>query len=167
MSDAIRIEIEIPEDTRRAIAACKNKRGLARALARTMDRQNELTVRGIRAKLTGPVLKVQTGTLRRSIGRTNALVLDDRVESTVGSGPAFGASSVAYAAFWEFGYHGTETIGAHVRRLRNGGTANVKEHARKVNQDARSFIGSTIADREPEYGTALMGVTSKFFGGAA
>jgi hypothetical protein len=103
--------------------------------------------------------------LRKSIGRTQALVLDDQVQSTVGSGSAFGAASVAYAAFWEFGYRGSETIGAHVRRLRNGGTTKVKAHTRKVNEEARSFIGSTIADREPDYGTAIMGATSQFFGG--
>ena len=163
--DAITIEINVPDDTRRAIDACKDKHGLGVQLARVLDRENELTVAGIHQKLTGGVLNVRTGTLRRSIGRTNALVLNDRVESTVGSGATFGAASVAYAAFWEFGYTGTETIAAHARRLRNGGTTQVKAHSRKVDQEARSFIGSTIADREPDYSTAILRATSHFFGG--
>lgn len=165
MSRGISIEINIPDETRRAIAACKDKRGLGLAVARAMDRENQETVKLIHRKLNGPVLHVRTGTLWKSIGATRALVLDDRVESTVGSGAMFGNASVKYAAFWEFGYRGTETIAAHARKSRKGGTTQVREHSRKVNQEARSFIGSSVADREPDYSAGILRACAHFFGG--
>ena len=159
------IEIEIPEDTRRMIVACRDKAGMGRAIARTMDRQNALTAHRIRQKLTGEVLNVRTGTLRRSIGYTKAIVNGDEVQSTVGSGAGFGAESVSYAAFWEYGYTGTELVRAHVRRRLTGGFSNVKSHARKVAQAPRSFVGSTVADRAPEYGTSILQTAADFAGG--
>ena len=159
------VEIEIPEDTRRMIVACRDKAGMGNAIARTMDRENEITVRRIRQKLTGEVLNVRTGTLRRSIGRTRAIVNGDEIQSTVGSGAGFGAASVSYAAFWDFGYTGTEMVRAHVRRRLTGGFSNVKSHARQVAQAPRSFLGSTVADRAPEYGTSILVTALKFAGG--
>ena len=182
MSDAITIEINTPDNTRRAISACKDKQGLGRRLAAAMDRENELSVKRIQHKLTGDVLIVRTGLLRKSIGRTRALVLDEEVQSSVGSGALFGGNSVSYAAFWEFGFTGTESVKEHLSRRSSEGRIffgrkkmvfkstsefTVRAHTRKVSQAPRSFIGSTIADRAPDYGTALTDAATDFLGGDA
>lgn len=181
MSDALHIEINVPDATRRAIAACGDKPGLGKRLARAMDRENELSVNRIRQKLTGEVLNVQTGLLRKSIGRTQTLVLDDTMQSSIGSGAQFGKASVKYAAFWEYGFQGTETVGQHlshrssrrsfsfggktVSKKLHGADFTVKAHTRKVNQAPRSFVGSTIADRAPQYAASLTDAAEKFLGG--
>ena len=179
--NSITLEIEVPEATRRWIVNLKDKPELGRRLCKTMNRQNELTVRRIRQKLTGDVLNVQTGLLHKSIGRTNAVQTGDRVESTVGSGSAFGGASVAYAAFWEFGFSGEEQVRAHmshrssrrsfsfggktVSRKLHGGDFLVKGYTRKVNQAPRSYIGSTIADRAPDFAADITKTTDEMIGG--
>jgi phage gpG-like protein len=66
--------------------------------------------RRVKEKLSGEVLKVRSNTLRSNI---NQEVLDDG-NSIVG---AVG-TNVVYARRHEYGFHGTETVSAHIRRSR-------------------------------------------------
>jgi len=169
MSDAITIEIDVPEPTRRSIAACQDKPGLGRRIARAMDRENELTVNRIQQKLTGEVLNVQTGLLRKSIGRTETVVLDEEVQSSVGSGATFGKASVAYAAIHEFGGQTRphKIVAKNGKALSFGGIFrhSVNHPGSKI--PARSYIGSTIADRAPDYARSITSAAGEFMGGRA
>ena len=93
-------------------------------------------------KLTGQVLHVRTGTLRRSINRV--VEEDERgIRATVGT-------NVEYAAIHEYGFSGTVNVREHVRRTPSGGSATVSAHTREVNLPERSFLRSTLKDFEDE-----------------
>ena len=165
------LQIDIPDQTRRAIAALKDKAGLGRVIARAMDRQNELTVGRIQQKLSGEVLHVRTGLLRKSIGRTQALVLDNEVRSTVGSGAEFGHASVIYAAIHEFGGvtkpHEIRAKNAKALAFQGRGGMVFRRavHHPGSRIPARSYIGSTLTEREPDYRESIGGAVADFFGG--
>lgn len=99
-------------------------------------------------KLSDQVLHVRTGRLRRSITY--------RVES--GQTQIFGVvgTNVAYAARHEFGFHGTESVKAHLRtikqafgkRLKSPLAVQVRAHSRAVNYPARSFLRSALAEMQ-------------------
>jgi phage gpG-like protein len=88
-------------------------------------------------KLSGQVLNVRTGRLRRSI---NTRVDDsaDRVVGTVGT-------NVEYAAAHEYGFAGTVSVREHLRQTVNGFTT-VRAHSRNVVVPERSFLRSALAD---------------------
>lgn len=98
-------------------------------------------------KLTGQVLHVRTGRLRRSIHAADVKVSDGKISTTVGT-------NVEYAARHEYGFHGEETVKAHVRhmtqawgkQLREPLTVNVRSFSRKVDYDARSFLRSQLRE---------------------
>lgn len=104
-------------------------------------------------KLSGQVLHVRTGTLRRSINR---LV----TQSSAGVFATEG-TNVRYAAIHEYGFQGDETVRGHVRKVASRsvgsgkkqtlqGIAFVREHVRRVNMPERSFLRSTLRDFEPK-----------------
>ena len=111
-------------------------------------------------KLTGQVLHVRTGTLRRSIN----LVLsetDTGVFAQVGT-------NVKYAAIHEYGFDGIEHVGAHVRRSAlqmsakrtkrdrvRDGTIQVKAFDRHMHMPKRSFLVSTLEQMTGEIQTSL------------
>jgi len=88
-------------------------------------------------KLSGQALSVRTGTLRRSINR---VVNEDAsgVFASVGT-------NVVYAAIHEYGYQGPQSVREHTRR-----GATVRAFVRNVNLPARSFLRSTLQEREGE-----------------
>jgi phage gpG-like protein len=88
-------------------------------------------------KLSGQVLNVRTGRLRRSI---NARI----TESTTGIEAKVG-TNVEYARAHEFGFKGTVTVKEHMRRGKR-----VRAHARNVNIPQRSFLRSTATEMRPE-----------------
>lgn len=165
------LDINVPTQTRAAIAACKNKRGLGMTIARAMDRENELTVNRVQQKLTGEVLHVRTGLLRRSISRTDALVLDTEVRSAVGSNVRTGGQAVKYAAIHEFGGQ----TKAHIIRPKNkkalSFTVGGKTICRKMvhhpgsKMPERSYLRSTLTERKGDYQTTITGAAQKFLGG--
>ena len=91
-------------------------------------------------KLSGQVLKVQTGRLRRSI---NFRVTESAtgVQATVGT-------NVEYARIHEFGFRGSVNIKAHLRKLKSGKKAAVRAHSRNVNLPERSFLRSTMREMQ-------------------
>jgi len=88
-------------------------------------------------KLTGQVLHVRTGTLRRSINR--------KIEETQTSITATVGTNVRYAAIHEYGFDGIVGVRAHMRLQRP-----VRAHTRHMRLPARSFLRSTLAERTTE-----------------
>jgi len=110
-------------------------------------------------KLTGQVLNVRTGTLRRSINVALSDGSGDVLQSSVGT-------NLKYARFWELGFHGTVNVRSHSRRSaaqmdrrsgkkmgragfsetgpRETGTGMVRAHTRKINQAARPFLRPSL-----------------------
>ncbi len=101
----------------------------------------------VREKLSGQVLKQRSGDLAGSIQQeviTEGLKVFGRV---------FSAGNVKYAAFWEYGFHGTETVKAHVRSMVFGKEVapfTVGSFERRVNQDARSFMRSSLLEMKAQ-----------------
>ena len=127
-------------------------------------------------KLTGQVLHVRTGTLRRSI---NQKVEDqgDSIVATVGT-------NVAYAHVHEYGFHGEVGVRAHVRRSARQmalaryrtnkfgerievlgsyrkagggpGEIEVRAHTRMMDMPERSFLRSTLVEFRPRIRQQIM-----------
>jgi hypothetical protein len=178
MSVTFRQEIRIPEDTRKMVAACQDKRGLGMAIAGEMDRQNELTVTAIRGKLTGTLLRRRTGNLGRSIGQTDALVISStegtEVRSSVGSGVGTGAKAVSYAAPLEFGSKphlirplpGRGPRGS-LRFIGRGGQIVFAKEVHHPGNRAYYFVRDTIKERLLIYKRAIGGTVFNFLRGGA
>ena len=98
-------------------------------------------------KLSGQVLKVRTGTLRRSVTH-RVDTLPDVILGIVGT-------NVTYAARHEYGFHGSEMVRAHLRTVKQafgkelkGGARqiSIRAHARRVDYPAHSFLRSALRD---------------------
>ena len=98
-------------------------------------------------KLSGQVLNVVTGRLRRSIFSR----VDETATSVTGSVSSSG--DVKYAAIHEFGFDGEETVRAHTREIKHAfgraiapRTVEVREFSRHVHMPERSFMRSSFTD---------------------
>ncbi len=89
-------------------------------------------------KLSGQVLNVVTGRLRRSI---NIKVSESTtgVQGTVGT-------NVAYAHVHEFGFQGTVSVREHLRTSKLGNQFTVRAHAMRMNVPEKSFLRSALTD---------------------
>lgn len=98
----------------------------------------------VKDKLSGRVLSVRTGTLRRSIYQ--------KVQKNSSSVVGIVGTNVKYAAAHEYGFDGTMTIKAHVRRLktRAGDEVIVQAHSRRIKLPERSFLRSALKELTPE-----------------
>ena len=98
-------------------------------------------------KLTGQVLKVQSGRLRRSI---NHRIQDEgsRVWGVVGT-------NVEYARLHEYGFSGAMDVREHLRRARSG-MVQVRAHKRFVNMPERSFLRSSLREFDQRARTELL-----------
>lgn len=140
---------------------------VATRVARAFDFQNELTVGYAKVnKLSArsaTTLGVVTNRLRSALARTPARIQGDRIVSSIGD-------SVVYAARHEYGFDGTETVRAHRRRIRSRdvvgkvgsrqrltaqGVGFVREFTRRAHTPARSFVGSSLRERKPDYDAAI------------
>lgn len=147
-----------------------------RAIAQTLDLQNELTIGyAQKNKLSGPrpsVLGVITNRLRSSLRRNDATVSDGMVEGAIGT-------NVEYAAVHEYGFDGEVTVKSFVRKQRSrdlvkgkkqklvsSGVAYVKSFTRHMRMPERSFIRSSISERLDDYNNALSAAVLDALGGA-
>jgi hypothetical protein len=96
-------------------------------------------------KLSGQVLNVRTGTLRRSIDQ----VVVDQGDKIVGKV----STNVSYGRKHEYGFSGTETIEAHMREIKQvwgrsitPRSVQIRVHTRTVNLPERSFLRSALKD---------------------
>lgn len=88
-------------------------------------------------KLTGQVLRVKTGRLRRSISMKMS---GNAYFSTASVG-----TNVVYGRFWELGFNGTESVRAHTRHTSKADVL-VRAHTRRVNLAARPFLQPALAE---------------------
>ena len=103
-------------------------------------------------KLSGQVLKVQTGRLRRSINQ-RVTESDTGIEAKVGT-------NVEYARVHEFGFKGTVNVKEHMR-LGN----KVRAHSRKVNLPERSFLRSSLQDMQRDIDQRIARVVGQSIAG--
>jgi len=94
-------------------------------------------------KLSGQVLNVKTGRLRRSITQRVETESDGNIVGLVGT-------NVSYGRAHELGFKGTVTVRAHRRNIK-GKAVPVRAHGRNVNIPARPFLGPTLDERMPVY----------------
>lgn len=123
----------MPERVRVAVTAAVKRQTLA------------LQRHVIADKLSGQVLKVRTGALRRSIQES----VGDEGPAVVGK--VWSAGDVKYAAIHEFGYHGQENVREHVRHVVFGREVDpfvVPAFTRSMNMPARPFMRTALADRK-------------------
>lgn len=89
-------------------------------------------------KLSGQVLHVRTGTLRRSITQ-RVIESGNDVTGIVGT-------NVKYAPPHEYGFKGTVSVREYLRRTKAGRDATVSAHSRKVDMPPRSFLRSSLEE---------------------
>lgn len=92
-------------------------------------------------KLSGQVLKVRTGRLRRSINY--------RVQEQSNGVFGFVGTNVKYGAAHEYGYAGVVNVKAHLRKSKDKASP-VRAHTRTVNMPERSFLRSALNDMKLE-----------------
>ncbi len=120
----------------------------------------------IKRKLSGEVLNVVTGRLRRSIF-SDVETRDDAVTGTVSQ-----SGDVKYGARHEFGFTGAETVAAHVRTITQAfgyaiapRAVDVRSFTRTANTPERSFMRSSLADRSEAIVAALKGTVARGIAG--
>lgn len=113
--------------------------------------------------LSGYVLNVKTGRLRRSINTR----IDEKPMSVQG----IVGTNVQYAGVHEFGFQGVVPVREHLRKTVNGGQATVRAHNRSVDMPERSFLRSSLHRLQPEIRreieTAINAQLARVMGGRA
>lgn len=89
-------------------------------------------------KLSGQVLNVKTGRLRRSI-TTRITESPEAITGIVGT-------NVSYARAHEYGFKGTVSVRSHLSHSKKGNAFTVREHSRNVNIPEKSFLRSALND---------------------
>lgn len=148
--------------TDRAIAQItETGKGIERSMRDTVGRLTLKLQRKVRAdKLTGQVLKVRTGNLRRSI--------DTAVINSASGTVGVVSTNVKYGRVHEYGFSGGVTVRAHLRRAKmvygkqvNPFVANVSSHTRMMNLPERSFLRSALADMSEEIQMELLAAANR------
>jgi len=122
----------------------------------------QLQKKVVSEKLSGQVLNVRTGRLRRSV--------DNTIVETPGAISGVVSTNVEYAPIHEYGFEGTVSVKAHLRQIKNAslvnagkvakgqvvnnragtGVASVRAHTRQINMPARSFLRSSLKEMTGE-----------------
>ena len=121
---------------------------LATSMVKAMNR---VTI-GVQAlvksgKLSGQVLHVRTGTLRRSINQEVRYAGSGLIEGIVGT-------NVEYAHVHEYGFHGTVSVKEHLRMqkvawgkaMKNPREVTVKAHNMTMNTPGKRFLRDALAE---------------------
>lgn len=154
------------------ITVAVDQKGLSQALddyAARLNKEAKITVGRLtlklltkvkQDKLSGQVLGVRSGRLRRSINQ-NVIANPNKIVGIVGT-------NVEYGRFWELGYSGSVSVKAHMRQIKMAfgksiapKTVQVSSHTRNVNVGARSFLGSALRDMQPEIMSDLQGTVDR------
>lgn len=100
-------------------------------------------------KLSGQVLHVQTGRLRRSINQ-KVIETDSKIEGLVGT-------NVEYARPHEMGFTDDVTVKEHLRTIKKAWGKDIEpkqiqisSHTRKVVFPEKSFLRSALRDMQPD-----------------
>ncbi len=122
-------------------------------------KMNQLTIKLTnkikKDKLSGQVLKVQTGRLRNSI-HNNVLKIGSKIIGEV-------STNVKYAAIHEYGFSGSQTVKAHLRKLKNSKQINVRSFTRNMKMPERSFMRSSLEEMKDEIINSLNSTIFKEF----
>lgn len=157
------VTIQLSERARRLIGGSPTQR-ILEAIRAGLDQENEYTVgaaveRRMSFSRSGPPtmegLRVQSGLLRRSLRRNDAVISGNSVLGSIGS-------NVRYFGVHEFGFHGRQRVRAHTRRIAQAfgkkikaREIEVKAHERSVNMPARRMVRRTIEERMDDYKDTL------------
>lgn len=155
------IEVTVPN-----AAALERDLGMTRAqlladLRREVKRvATDVSARTKDRKLSGQVLKVQSGRLRRSINYQTSET-ETGIEALVGT-------NVSYGRTHEFGFSGAVTVRAHMRTvkqafgrtMRNAKKVGVRAHSRNVNLPERSFLRSSLREMRSEIDSRIARVVA-------
>jgi phage gpG-like protein len=143
------ITVELIGDARLVARLDAMPERLRDGVARAVTRLGFELQRKVQAdKLSGQVLRVRTGSLRSSIN-TQVSKTAEEISATVGT-------NIAYGRVHEYGFEGTQSVRAHVRRITQvfgrpiaPATQNVRAHTRHVRLPERSFLRSALAEMAP------------------
>jgi len=94
-------------------------------------------------KLTGQVLNVRTGRLRRSITQRVETEADGKIVGLVGT-------NVSYGRTHELGFKGRVPVRAHTRKV-GGKRVPIRAHSRQVDIPKRPFLGPSLNEKMPVY----------------
>lgn len=144
MTDAIKI---VGGDRARALIQ-QFGRNFPKAVEREVTAFALDVTAGAKRKVSGDVLKVRTGRLRRSI-HPEVLASTGRVDGTVGT-------NVEYAAAFELGFKGSVSVRSFVRQqVKAFGrsiapvSVTVRAHNRNVDIAPRSFLMTALNEASP------------------
>lgn len=117
-------------------------------LRKAIERQSFKLASKVKAqKLSGQVLNVRTGRLRRSINH--------RIEEHGARIVGHVGTTVEYAKKHEFGLSSVVTVREHLRKAKGGQSVTVRAHGQRVNLPERSFLRSALAESLPDIRAAL------------
>lgn len=155
------IEVTVPDEEKLAVSLNLTRAKLLADLKREVKRvATDVSARTKDQKLSGQVLKVQSGRLRRSINyRTDET--ETGIEALVGT-------NVSYGRAHEFGFSGSVTVKAHLRtvrqafgrKLRSAKKVEVRTHSRNVNLPERSFLRSSLREMRSEIDSRIARVVA-------
>jgi phage gpG-like protein len=94
-------------------------------------------------KLTGQVLNVRTGRLRRSITQRVEVEPGGKIVGLV-------VTNVSYGRVHELGFKGRVAVRAHSRKVK-GKTVPIRAHLRRVDIPKRPFLGPSLNEKMPVY----------------
>lgn len=120
-------------------------------LSQSIGRLTLQLLRNVKAdKLSGQVLNVRSGRLRRSINQR----IEGNGTTTV---TGYVGTNVVYARRFEYGFTGTVQVKAHLRTIKTAFgrsiapvTVQVASYGMRVNTKERSFLRSALAEMEQE-----------------
>lgn len=135
-----------------AIADRSSKAGetLAKFMRKAVEKMALKVLVTSKEKLSGSVLNVRTGTLRRSISM--------KIQESKGSITATVGTTLRYGAVHEYGYSGPQQVGEHMRKvsqafgrpLTKPTLAKVRAHVRQVKFPERSFLRTSLEENAQE-----------------
>ena len=128
----------------------RSPRELRLALRRANYNASAKLLKRIKDNLSGVKLNVRTGNLRRNWSLRPVKEIPNGYEGGTGSG------RTVYAAYHEFGYHGSVQVRAHERRFSQvfgrpaSGTAEVRAHSRNVNYPGHAYARPAFDETKAE-----------------
>ncbi len=124
-------------------------------LRTAVQRQGFRLLRIAKEKVSGPVLKNRTGTLRRKIN-FEFRETPDAIAGSIGI-------KLSYAPVHEYGFDGIVSVKSHLRTITQAFgrplaapvSVSVGEHSRHMRMPERSFLRSTLRENAPSVREAL------------
>ena len=141
---SIQIKVEVTGDAQSAAAIAQVQQRITTRLRDAIQRAALDLMAYVKGqKLTGQVLNVRTGRLRRSITQRVETEAGGKIVGLVGT-------NVKYGRVHEFGFKGAQKVKAHTRKL-GGKRVPVRAHSRQVDIPKRPFLGPSLNEKMPVY----------------